>query len=290
MSSYVIVHANFLLEGEFKMRKLLLVLFAVLLLCGCSSNNPSENAEAPAVLKVGMECDYAPFNWTQVEDSDTAVAISSVDYADGYDVVIASMIAESLGMEVQIVKTDWDSLIPSLNAGAIDCIIAGMTETPERAEAVNFTTPYYESDMVVIIRNDSDLVNITDIQELAGYNVLGQANTTYDEVIDQIQGVNHMTPLATYSRMVLSLQSGEADAITAELPVANGVVAANPDLTYVTFAEGHGFVVDTSVSIAVAKENTELLNNIQNALDQISVEDRLSIMQDAVSRQPAVQE
>ena len=237
-----------------------------------------------------MECDYAPFNWTQVEDSDTTVAISSVDYADGYDVVIASMIAEKLGMEVEIVKTDWDSLIPSLNAGAIDCIIAGMTETPERAEEVNFTTPYYESDMVVIVRKDSDLVNITDIQQMKGYKVLGQSNTTYDEVIDQINGVVHMVPLATYPRMVLSLQAGEADAITAELPVANGVVSANPDLTIVTFEDGKGFVVDTSVSIAVAKENTELLEAIQGALDEISDAERLSIMEAAVGRQPAVGE
>ncbi|MBO7677391.1 MAG: transporter substrate-binding domain-containing protein, partial [Erysipelotrichaceae bacterium] len=225
-----------------------------------------------------------------VSDSDTAVALSSVDYADGYDVVIASRLSEALGMEVQIVKTDWDSLIPSLNAGAIDCIIAGMTETPERAEAVNFTTPYYESDMVVVVRADSDLVNITSIQELAGHNVLGQLNTTYDDVIDQIEGVNHMTPLATYPRMILSLQAGEADAITAELPVANGVVAANPDLAIVRFAEGQGFVVDTSVSIAVAKENTELLNNLQNALNNISEAERLQIMEDAVNRQPSVEE
>jgi len=237
-----------------------------------------------------MECDYAPFNWTQVEDSDTTVAISSVDYADGYDVVIASMIAEKLGMEVEIVKTDWDSLIPSLNAGAIDCIIAGMTETPERAEEVNFTTPYYESDMVVIVRKDSGLVNITDIQQMKGYKVLGQSNTTYDEVIDQINGVVHMVPLATYPRMVLSLQAGEADAITAELPVANGVVSANPDLTIVTFEDGKGFIVDTSVSIAVAKENTELLEAIQGALDEISDAERLSIMEAAVGRQPAVGE
>ena len=270
--------------------KKLIVLFIILLLCGCSSSASNEDASGNSVLKVGMECDYAPFNWTQVEDSDTAVPISSVDYADGYDVVIASMIAESLEMEVQIVKTDWDSLIPSLNAGAIDCIIAGMTETPERAEAVSFTTPYYESDMVIIVRKDSELTSIDDIQQLAGYNVLGQANTTYDEVIDQINGVVHMTPLASYSRMVLSLTSGEADAITAELPVANGVVSANPDLTYVTFAEGKGFAVDTSVSIAVAKENTELLSRIQEALDQISEADRLSIMEAAVSRQPASEE
>jgi len=133
-------------------------------------------------------------------------------------------------------------------------------------------------------------LNITSIQQLAGYNVLGQANTTYDEVIDQIEGVNHMTPLATYPRMILSLQAGEADAITAELPVANGVVAANPDLTIVSFEQGQGFTVDTSVSIAVAKQNEELLNNIQTALDSISQDERLAIMQAAVDRQPANEE
>lgn len=266
------------------MKKILCVLFLVLLV-GCTSNQESDD-----VLRVGMECDYAPFNWTQVDENDTAIKISSVDYADGYDVVIASKIAEKLGKKVEIVKTEWNSLIPSLNAGQIDCIIAGMTETPERAEEVNFTSNYYESQMVVIVRKNSELVNIKNIQELAGYNVLGQINTTYDEIIDQINGVNHMTPLATYPRMVLSLQSNEADAITAELPVARGVVSANPDLAIVEFEDGYGFDVDTSVSIAVAKENTELLNSIQNALDSITVEERLSIMEAAVNRQPAVEE
>lgn len=270
------------------MKKIITLLFVLLFAAGCSAPESSEASQN--VLRVGMECDYAPFNWTQVDAADTAVAISSVDYADGYDVVIASLIAEKLGMDVQIVKTDWDSLIPSLNAGAIDCIIAGMTETPERAEEVSFTTPYYESQMVVVVRKDSDLINISDIQELSGRKVLGQINTTYDEVIDQIDGVVHMTPLATYPRMVLSLQAGEADAITAELPVANGVVAANPDLAIVMFEEGKGFVVDTSVSIAVAKENTELLRNIQTALDGISEAERLSIMEAAVNRQPAAGE
>ena len=266
------------------MKKILVALLLVLFV-GCSNQQEPEN-----VLRVGMECNYAPFNWTQVEQGENTVAISSVDYADGYDVVIASKIASALGKEVQIVKTEWDSLIPALNAGQIDCIIAGMTETPERSKEVSFTSNYYESQMVVIVRKDSELVNFTDIQQLAGYNVLGQSNTTYDEIIDQINGVNHMTPLSTYPRMVLSLQTKEADAITAELPVARGVVSANPDLAIVEFAEGQGFEVDTSVSIAVAKENTELLNAIQNALDSISIEERLSIMEAAVNRQPAVEE
>lgn len=266
------------------MKKLLVALMVVLLV-GCSANKTdNEN-----VLRVGMECDYAPFNWSTVEKSDNAVAISSVDYADGYDVVIASKIAKALGKEVEIVKTTWDGLIPSLNAGQIDCIIAGMTETEERAKEVNFTSPYYESKMVVIVRKNSDLANIKDIQELSGYKVLGQKNTTYDEIIDQINGVDHQTPLDTYPRMILSLQSEEVDALTAELPVARGVVAANPDLTIVEFEEGHGFDVDTSVSIAVSKENTELLNSIQEALSQISEEERQDIMEAAVSRQPATE-
>lgn len=267
------------------MRKITVVLLALLMLCGCSKKESDSN-----VLRVGMECNYAPFNWTQVNKTDSCVAISAVDYADGYDVQIAKLIAADLGMEVEIVKTDWDGLIPALNAGQIDCVIAGMTETPVRAEEVNFTSPYYESQMVVIVNAGSELVGIDDIQQLSGYRVLGQINTTYDEIIDQIDGVVHMTPLATYPRMILSLTSNEADAITAELPVAQGVVAANPGLAIVSFADGKGFDVDTSVSIAVAKNNPELLNNIQKALDKISVETRNQLMLDATNNQPAVEE
>ena len=267
------------------MKKILICLCVLFTLCGCAANTKEENE-----LVVGMECNYAPFNWSQIEKTENTVQISDVDYADGYDVQIARMLADKLGKDLRIVKLDWDSLIPSLNAGEIDCVIAGMTETEERKEVINFTTPYYESQMVVIVKADSDLVNITNIQDLKGYNVLGQINTTYDEIIDQIDGVNHMTPLASYPRMVLSLQAGEADAITAEMPVAKGVVSANPDLAIVSFAEGNGFDVDTSVSIGVAKENTELLDALQTALDSISTDVREDLMLEVTNRQPASEE
>ena len=270
------------------MRKVLTLLILALLCAGCSAPADSNNDDAGRkTLKVGMECNYAPFNWTQVEDSDTAEPISSVDYCDGYDVIMAARIAAELDMDVQIVKTDWDNLIPALNNNDIDLIIAGMTATPDRAEAVNFTEPYYESQMVVVVRKDSDLTNITSIQQLSGYNVLGQLNTLYDEIIDQIEGVNHMTPMESYPRMVLSLQSGEADAITAEMPVAQGVVAANPDLAIVAFDEANGFVADTSVSIAARKSDTELLAKVQSVLDGISQEERNTMMAEATDRQPA---
>ena len=271
------------------MKRVLTLLTLALLLAGCSAPASGNNDDSSNVLKVGMECNYAPFNWTQVEDSETAEPISSVDYCDGYDVVMAARIASELGMDVQIVKTDWDNLIPALNNNDIDLIIAGMTATPDRAEAVNFTNPYYESQMVVVVRADSELTNITNIQELSGYNVLGQLNTLYDEIIDQIEGVNHLTPQESYPRMVLSLQTGEADAITAEMPVALGVVAANPDLAIVTFDGENGFIADTTVSIAARKSDTELLNKVQAVLDTISQDERNTMMQQATDRQPAAE-
>ena len=269
------------------MRRIVACLLVLLLLVGCGSNTTEQDEESN-VLRVGMECDYAPFNWSTVEAGEFSQPLNEVDYCDGYDVVMATRIADELGMEVQIVKLEWDALIPALTNGEIDLIIAGMTDTPLRRDSgVAFTTPYYESQMTVIVKADSDLVNITDIQELSGRIVEGQLGTTYDEVIDQINGVIHADAKEAYPAMIPDLQYGIVDAITAELPVAIGICSANPDLAYVTFAEGKGFVVDTSVSIGVDARNEELLIKVQGVLDGISEDERLQILLAATDRQPA---
>ena len=96
-------------------------------------------------LRVGMECNYAPYNWTQSDASENAVAIAAGGYADGYDVRIAKIIADQLGMELEIVKTEWDGLTPALLSGNIDVIIAGMSPTAERRMTIDFTDSYYDS-------------------------------------------------------------------------------------------------------------------------------------------------
>ena len=276
-----------------------LILTSCLLLAGCSSSAAPETStgsntqsEDKTVLRVGMECNYAPFNWTTTEAGETAKQISSVDFCDGYDVVMATEIAEGLGMDVEIVKTDWDNLIPSLNNGEIDAIIAGMTDTPTRRESVNFTTPYYVSEEVVIVRKDSDVAGITSIQELSGKKVVGQMGTLYDEIIDQINGVIHVEAATDFPAAINALQHGDVDAVTSELPVAIGVTSANSDLAFIQFEKGKGFAgeEDATVSIAVSKDNSELQAKIQEILDTISEEDRNNIMQAAVERQPAVNE
>ena len=120
----------------------------------------SVSNEAPAApvgtLKIAMECAYDPFNWTQTTDANGAVPIRGMSgatmYANGYDVQIAKYIANALGMNLEVYSVEWDSLINGVQAGTYDAIIAGMSPTEERREKIDFTTPYYSSNLVVIYK------------------------------------------------------------------------------------------------------------------------------------------
>ena len=108
-------------------------------------------------LKVGMECAYAPFNWTDMGEATLgAVAISGEGkenmYANGYDVQIAQYVANKLNMTLEIYSYEWDGLIPALDSGALDAIIAGMSPTAEREEQIDFTNVYYSSNLVIIYK------------------------------------------------------------------------------------------------------------------------------------------
>ena len=275
-------------------RKSLTVLACAALLTGCASNASASSADSSTdssdTLRVGMECNYAPFNWSTTKEGEYTQPISSADYCDGYDVVVAKNLADKIGKKVEIVKLDWDNLILSLNNNQIDAVIAGMTATDERKQQVNFTDPYYVSEEVLIVKKDSQYTSATSLEDFKGATVQGQMNTIYDEVIDQIPGVNHMPAAETFPAAIQALQAGSVDAVTSELPVANGVVSANPDLAIVRFAEGKGFEADTSVSIAVRKSDDELLNALQDALKTIDTDTRNTWMEEAVNRQPANEE
>lgn len=271
-----------------KIGKTLIAMAMVSLLFGCGGQQ-QETAESEQFV-VGMECAYAPFNWQTSQESETTVSLGNAGYADGYDVQIAKRIADDLGKELVIKKISWDGLSVALESGEIDAIIAGMTANETREEGIDFTTPYYDSEgMIMIVRKDGEEAKFTDIQQFSGKNVVGQKGTNYDDVIDQIKGVHHATAKATYPEMVVALQQGDVDGITAEMAVAEGVVAANKDLTIVQFDEGKGFECDTTVSIGL-KEGTrdsEFFKQVQASLDKITPEERKQLMTEAVNRQPA---
>ncbi len=271
------------------MKKIFILAVCFILLTGCGGTN-EEVVENDNTFRVGMECAYAPFNYQVSQASDSAVEIDGGGYCDGYDVMIAQRIADSLGRELEVKMISWNGLQVALNAGEIDAIIAGMTANEEREQGIDFTDPYYDSHgMIMIVRADSEEAEYTDIQQFSGKNVVGQLNTNYDSVIDQIEGVNHVTPRQTYPEMILALKSGDVDAITAEVAVAEGIVAANSDLTYITFEEGEGFEADTTVSIGLKEgsRGSEFFDQVQEALAAIDDETRAELMAQAVNNQPA---
>jgi ABC-type amino acid transport substrate-binding protein len=285
------------------MRKLLLVftlLFVatVFVACGQDASLPvdADNYEAiidRGYIVVGLECGYAPFNWT-VGPSDASEEAVQIDrtrnYCDGYDVAVASFVAEELGVDLVIKAVEWDGLIPSLaDAGSIDLIIAGMSPTAERAQTIAFTNEYYHSTHVLLVRADSEYADADSLTDFNGARVVGQMSTIYDDLIDQIEGVIHANPLETIPTIVTAIKAGNYDATVVELPVAVAIVQNNPDLTYVTFAEGQGFEVayeDAAVAIALRQAEVTLRQEINRILALVTEAQREAWMLAAIERQP----
>ncbi len=264
------------------MRRIIAVVIALMLVMSVA---------CAETLRVGMECNYAPFNWTQAEDGENAVALAGGGYADGYDVRIAQRVADYLGYELEVVKTEWDGLIMSLMSGDIDCIIAGMSPTEERLLTIDFSDPYYESDLVIVVQKDGAYANATSLADFAGAKITGQLNTFHYSVIDQIPDVNQQTAMDTFATMLVALGAGAIDGYVSERPGAESAVATNPNLTFVAFEEGMGFEcdpADTTIAVGIQK-GSALTEQVNAALATISEEERVQIMADALAAQPSAQ-
>jgi len=270
---------------------LLLTLFAFAAFASCGAGKSSsdlESVKSAGVLKVGMECDYAPFNWTQVSESGGAVRLSDGTYADGYDVRIAKRIADSLGVELEIVKTSWEGLLPAVTSGKIDLIIAGMSPTADRKESIDFSDNYYTSELVIVVAKDGAYAGAEALADFSGAKITAQQDTFHYDVLDQIPGVDKQTAMKTFPDMIVALSSGKIDGYVSELPGALSAVASNPDLTYVSFAEGNGFEAsEEDVSIACGmRKGSDLASEVNAALSAISDTERLDIMTSSLEDQP----
>ena len=239
-----------------------------------------------ALTACGSQAADDPNNWQESESTDSNVPVENVagTYAEGYDVQIAKAIAEGLGKELVIVKLSWDGLIDALNQGQIDAIIAGMMDTAERRESINFSEPYRETTYGLMVLADSPYLNATSIQDFSGAAVLGQQGTALDDVIEQIEGVDHLSPVGSVPDMLSRLQQGTCDAIVINVENAQGYLASNPNFRLVTFDEGSGFTLPAKGS-CVGLRN-ELLDQINTILSGIDDDARAAMWQAAVDGQP----
>lgn len=272
----------------------LLVLVFALAACGSSDSEKAGTSgeKEKETFTVGMEAAYAPFNWTQKDDSNGAVKIDgNAEYAGGYDVQIAQKIADGLDKELVIVKTEWDGLIPSLISGKIDAVIAGMSPTEERLKTIDFSDVYYTSNLVVVVKKDSKYADAKSIQDFSGAKVTGQLNTSHYDVVSQIKGVKKEPAADNFSSMRVALESGKLDAYVSERPEGLSAAAANDKFVMVEFEGENGFVADTTASaVAVGvKKDSDLTEGINKALAEITEDERQQIMEQAIKDQPAAQ-
>ena len=308
------------------MKKILCIVMAlamILTLAACSAqtnagSNDTPTATIPAVenltgtdtskiigledgkLTVGMECAYAPYNWTQMDDSNGAVPISNVPgaYANGYDVMIAKRICEAYGWELEIVSSAWDSLTPAVQAQTMDANIAGQSMTADRMSEVDMAGPYYYATIVCVTTKDSKYANAKSIADLAGGKCTSQSGTIwYDTCLSQIEGAELLAPAETAPNMIMQLQTGSVDFICTDMPTAMGAVALDDNLVILNFSGTDGdfkFASETeraenvNLGISVLKGNADLKNAIDKVLSAMTEEHFNILMDQAIAIQPEI--
>lgn len=281
----------FLLKGRKKMKKLqtlcLTILLVLLTACGVVQEETSSN---PPLL-VGMEAGYPPYNWTQSNAANGAVRIlDSKDYANGYDVQIAKLIGQALDREVVVVKTEWEGLLPAIQADKIDLIIAGMSPTQERKEVIDFSDSYYDVAFAMVTRADSPYAQATSVEDFKGARVTGQLGTLHYDLLSQIPDATIDQAMKSFSAMRVALEAGKIDAYISELPEAVSATDALPAFTYVVPDPSFSVAAeDVQIGIGIKKGNTELLNQVNQVLAGITVEDRTDLMNQAIQQQPSTE-
>ena len=282
---------------------LALMMLSVFAACGSAGDNTADTGsaadntatgdlaavQAAGVLKVGMECAYAPYNWTQTDDSNGAVKIANADgYANGYDVQIAQKLADALGVTLEVYAYEWGALIPAVQSGALDAIIAGMSPTDERKETIDFTSNYWVSNLVIITSKGSAIENAASLADLTGTKIGAQAATFHEDAVAQIQDVQSSI-LEDFTVLYTALNAGTIDGYIAEEPTAWAICSANDALTYVNLVNNDtGFTAaDGDVAVAVGtRQGSDLVAEMNKVIDALTDTQKSELMQQMVDLSP----
>lgn len=244
-------------------------------------------------LNVVMSAGYAPFDWLQDDDSNGAFKTENGSYINGYDVMFAEKLADAFGLKLKITQVDWNGLILSIQTGKADCAIAGMSITDERKQSVDFSEPYYNADLCVVVDGSGSYAGAKNLTDLKGARITAGQGTVWYDVLDQVRDYADVQPAmnaSSFAQYITAINADKLDAFSCDIPSAKSLIKTNPNLKMIDFAGGTGFVVDNSITdlgIPVKKGNTALQSAINDVLAGISQDDRNKMMDDAVAAEPA---
>ena len=279
------------------MKKILCMVIALMMalsLAACGGNEEAgvKSGVEDGVLTVGMECAYAPYNWMQSDDANGAVPIANVpgSYANGYDVMMAKKICEANGWQLEVKKLDWDSLVPAVQNGDIDCAIAGQSMTAERDQVVDFAGPYLYASIVCLVQKDSPLATATGISQLTGTCTSQRGTIWYDTCLPQITGATMQPAADDAGQMLMAVSSGTCDFVCTDMPTAQGAVITYPNLAILDFSNSQdNFNVsaeEINIGISVREGNKTLLDAMNKVLSPMNADAFNALLAQAVAIQP----
>lgn len=230
-------------------KKILAVVLAFAMLCcfaGCGAKEDN-------VLTMGTNATFPPYEY--VDDNGNIV---------GIDAEIAAALAKKLGMTLEIKDMEFDSLITACAGGSVDVVLAGMTVTDERKESVNFSDSYATGIQVIIVKEGSDIAAYEDLE---GKMIGVQSGTTGDIYCTDEFGQDSVKQFQNGALAIEALKNGQVDCVIIDNEPAKAFVAANEGLK----------ILDTEYAvedyaIAIAKENTELLEKINKAMAELKAD------------------
>lgn len=290
-------------------RKFLSALSSGLLLSVVSISLSACNTSAVdnSKLVIGLECAYQPFNWTLNASNEHTLPIDGTnEFADGYDISIAKYLSKDLNKEVVIKRIEWDSLIPSLNNGEINMILAGMSSTAERRENIDFTDPYLSSELAFLMNKEfipsgNSLVNPLSYNDtlalFTGKSLICQMGVAGDDIISNYfankteYNIRHNNALKTYPLAAEDVARGVSFAMPAELPVVEAMTNINSNLGVLYVDKSflsEGDLEGLKVNIGIKKGNSELLSELNASLGRLSLEERNKMMGDASTRSASI--
>ncbi|MBM6755736.1 transporter substrate-binding domain-containing protein [Collinsella tanakaei] len=255
---------------------------------GASADGASD-ADDATTIRFGCEAAFAPYEWRQDDETDYTLPIDNAPgtYVDGFDIQLMKLIAEHMDREPVVIDMSFDGLIAALNAGQFDAVIAGISATEERKQAVDFSHPYLKSDIGILMSRSSQYADAESLEDLSGASIIAQKGSIQDAAIDQIPGVHHMDPANSVPDAITRLMQGTLDGVAIDLLNSNIYEEQYPDYTVVRFASGKGFAENPGASVAVAKGDPRgILDAINEVIDSLSDEERQQIWDDASDRIP----